>query len=83
MASKNSIWHKKHKLKDQEELSKTVILPEEKFNLDIEVNIYNNKIAFMNYAENMSLIIESKPIADAMRKVYEISWLGAKQIEII
>jgi hypothetical protein len=49
------------------------------FNPKIEVNIYNNKIAFMNYAENMSVIIESKPIADAMRQAYELSWLGAKK----
>jgi sugar-specific transcriptional regulator TrmB len=82
MATANSQWHKKHKLKDKEELAKTIVLPSDKFNLGIEVNIYNNKIAFLNYAENMSVIIESKAIADAMKQIYELSWLGAKTIEV-
>ena len=82
MAAVGSLWHKKHKAKDKEELSETLILPKDKFNLDIEVNIYNNKIAFLNYAENMSVIIESKAIADAMKQVYELSCLGAKIIEV-
>ena len=82
MATIGSQWHKKHKLKDQEELAETLVLPKEKFDLGIEVNIYNNKIAFLNYAEEMSVIIESKAIADAMKQVYELSWLGAKTIEV-
>jgi len=60
------------------ELSETLILPKEIFDPQIEVNIYNNKVAFLNYAENMSVIIESKPIADAMKQAYELSWEGAK-----
>ena len=36
----------------------------------------------MNYAENMSVIIESKPIADAMRQAYELSWKGAESIAL-
>lgn len=82
MATIGSQWHKKHKFKDQEELAETLVLPKEKFDLGIEVNIYNNKIAFLNYAENMSVIIESKAIADAMKQVYELSWVGAKSIEV-
>ncbi len=57
-------------------------MPKDKFNLDIEVNIYGNKIAFLNYPENRSVIIESKAIADAMKQVYELSWIGAKTIEV-
>ena len=82
MATIGSQWHKKHKLKDKEELSETIVLPKEKFDLGIEVNIYNNKIAFLNYTEEMSVIIESKAITDAMKQIYELSWLGAKAIEI-
>ncbi len=82
MASIGSLWDKRHKARDKDELSETVILPKDKFDLDIEVNIYNDKIAFLNYEENMSVIIESKAIADAMKKVYELSWIGAKTIEV-
>lgn len=79
IASQDSLWDTKHKYLDKKELSETIIVDKKIFNPKIEVNIYNNKIAFMNYAENMSVIIESKPIADAMRQAYELSWLGAKK----
>ena len=46
------------------------------------MNIYNNKVAFLNYAEDMSIIIESKPIADAMRQAYNLSWQGAKAVAL-
>ncbi len=78
IAPKGSTWDTKHRYLDTKELSQTMIVPKEIFDPHIEVNIYNNKVAFMNYAENMSIIIESKAIADAMRQAYELSWEGAK-----
>jgi len=81
IAEIGSLWDTKHKRSDETELSETVIVPKEIFSPQIEVNIYNNKIAFMNYAENMSVIIESKAIAEAMKQVYELSWRGAKTLQ--
>ncbi|MFZ2193505.1 MAG: helix-turn-helix domain-containing protein [Candidatus Moraniibacteriota bacterium] len=78
IAGQGSLWDTKHKFLDKKELSETIIVSEEIFNPQIEVNIYKNKVAFMNYTENMSIIIESRVIADAMRQVYELSWSGAK-----
>lgn len=78
IASKGSRWDTKHRFLDTKELAETLIVPKEIFDPKVEVNIYNNKIAFMNYAENMSVIIESKAIADAMRQAYALSWKGAK-----
>lgn len=78
IAGKGSLWDIRHKVWDEKELSETVVVPKEMFNPKVEVNIYNNKVAFMNYAENMSVIIESKAIADVMREAYELSWDGAK-----
>ena len=57
-------------------------MPRDQFWPQIEVNIYGNKIAFLSYTENMSVIIESKAIADAMRQAYELSWIGAKKMEV-
>lgn len=82
LAGKGSVWDTKHKYLDRKELAETLIVPKENFWPEIEVNIYGNKIAFMNYAENMSVIIESKAIADAMRQAYELSWKGAKGLEV-
>jgi hypothetical protein len=81
IASKGSKWDDKHKYLDQKELSETAVVPKENFDPKIEINIYNNKVAFLNYAEDMSVIIESQPIADAMRQAYELSWERAKQLE--
>lgn len=82
IAGKGSKWDTKHQYLDAKELSQTLIVPKELFDPQIEVNIYNNKVAFMNYVENMSVIIESKPIADAMRQAYELSWKGAESIAL-
>ncbi len=81
LAGEGSIWAKKNKLKDEQELAETLIVPKNIFWPGIEVNIYNNKVAFLNYEENMSVIIESKAIADAMKQVYRLSWLGARTVE--
>lgn len=82
MAGEGSVWHLKHKNYDQIEKSETLVIPKELFWPEIEVNIYGNKVAFLNYVDDMSLIIENKTIATAMRQVYELSWRGGKQIEI-
>lgn len=82
MAPSNSIWHRKHKSLDKMELAETVIVPFPLFSPEIEVNIYNNKVAFINYVEKISVIIESPAIAKAMKQAYEISWIGAKSIEV-
>ena len=58
------------------------IVPKNIFCPEVEVNIYGNKVAFLTYAENMSLIVESKAIADCMRQAYELSWVGAKAKEV-
>lgn len=78
IAGQGSLWDTKHKYLDEKELAQTLIVPKEIFWPQIEVNIYNNKVAFLNYADNMSVIIESKAIAEAMRQAYELSWEGAK-----
>jgi predicted transcriptional regulator len=82
IAGKGSKWDTKHRYLDAKELAQTTIVPKENFDPKIEINIYNNKVALLNYAENMSVIIESKAIADAMRQAYALSWLGAKSVEI-
>lgn len=82
IAGNGSRWQTKHQKYDSAELSETIIVPREKFWPEIEVNIYNNKIAFLNYAEEMSVIIESPAIAEAMRQAYHLSWEGAKGIKI-
>ena len=78
IAGKGSRWDTKHRYLDEKELSQTMVVAKEKFDPKIEINIYKNKVAFLNYEENMSVIIDSKAIAEAMRQAYELSWKGAQ-----
>ncbi|HBU06575.1 MAG TPA: hypothetical protein DEB09_00655 [Candidatus Magasanikbacteria bacterium] len=82
IAGEGSVWHTRNKPRDIQELSETVVVPKKIFWPGIEVNIYANKVVFMNFAENNSVIIESKAIADSMRQAYQLSWIGAKTIQI-
>jgi len=75
-----SEWDMAHKGRDKEELSETMVVPKEKFWPHVEVNIYKDKVAFLNYAEQMSIIIESASIAEVMRQAYELSWERVKMV---
>lgn len=68
------VFWKNHKNKDLGELSITKLLPKNDFDIPVEINIYNNKVAFMSYADKIGLIIESEGIAQSMRKIYELLW---------
>ena len=80
IAPAGSIWVRKNQLRDKEELSETIAVPHEQLSIGIEVNVYNNKLAFMNFREKIGIIIESKAIADAMRQAYGLSWIGAQRL---
>jgi len=64
--------YQEHAAKDTEELSETKLI--KNFDIPIEINIYNNKVAFMSYADKIGLIIESEGIAQSMKKIYELLW---------
>ena len=82
IAPAGSIWIRQNKKHDAQELSETIAVPSDMMSIGIEVNVYNNKLAFMNFREKIGIIIESKAIADAMRQAYELSWIGAKSVEV-
>ena len=65
--------------KDREELRETMVVPKDKFYFTTETNIYNDKVLNVSWKEKFAVLIESKEIADAQKKVFELAWLGAKQ----
>jgi len=67
--------------KDKEELRESYVVPKDKFYFTTETNIYNNKVLIMSWKEKFAVMIESKEIADAQKKVFELAWLGAKQFK--
>lgn len=66
---------------DEEEKRTSVFVPEGKYEFHPEINIYDNKIMIASWREKLGIIIESAEIADAMKKIYELAWIGAKQEE--
>ncbi len=65
--------------KDKEEMRESILVPAEKYNFSPEINIYDNKVMIASWRERLGIIIESAEIADAMKKIYELAWIGAKE----
>lgn len=65
---------------DKEEARDSVLVPHREYDFSPEINIYDNKIVFMSLREKFGLIIESEELAQAMKKVFELSWEEAKRL---
>lgn len=85
--SKEGIWAKvmvsqeekaqKYIEKNEAEKRETKIVPKGKFPIAVEMNIYGNKVAFMNFKKNegnIGIIINNKLIADTMRALFLLAW---------
>ncbi len=66
--------------KDKAELRQTRLVPKKDFDLEIEVNIYDNKVMMVSWSENLGIIIESEKIAKAQKQIFELAWKGAQTI---
>jgi len=68
-------------MNDKKQLRESLLVPKDKFYFSVETNIYSNKIMVASWKEKFALIIESEEIANAQRKVFELAWLGAGQLQ--
>lgn len=59
---------------DKEELRETRILSPSVLHSEIEIVMYGNKIAFVDYKEEWGLIIEGTEIASVLKMIFEIVW---------
>lgn len=66
---------------DKKEKRTTVFIDPGKYYFSPEINIYDNKVMIASWREKLGIIIESAEIADAMKKIYELAWKGAKSIK--
>lgn len=61
-------------------LPKMKYIPSEKFPYNCEITVYGkDKVSIVNFQKNVliGVIIEEKTIADMMRMIFELAWLGA------
>ncbi|MDD5032924.1 MAG: helix-turn-helix domain-containing protein [Candidatus Pacebacteria bacterium] len=64
----------------KEEARDLALVPVDKYNFSPEIDIYDNKIMIASWREKLGIIIESGEIADAMKKIFELAWLQAKNM---
>ncbi len=69
--------HQKH---DKQELRITRLVDKKRFPFTNEINIFRNKIIIMSYADLLGVIIESDNIAKTQKAIFELAWIGAKNI---
>ncbi len=55
------------------ELRNAHLIPKE-FNYPIQVNIYKHTAVFYSFEESFALIIKSRPIADCLKKIFELAF---------
>ncbi len=67
--------------RDKEELRESRLVPKDKFYFSVETNIYNNKVISISWKEKFAVIVESEEIASAQRKIFELAWIGTKQLQ--
>ncbi len=66
---------------DNKEMRESALVPRKMFDFIPEINIYDNKVMIASWREKLGIIIESSEIADAMKKIYELSWSEAKRLD--
>lgn len=72
---------REHQRNDKSELRKTLLVDKAKFPFKNEVNIFGNKMMIASYRDLIGVIIESEEIVRTQRSIFELAWLGAKQMQ--
>jgi HTH-type transcriptional regulator, sugar sensing transcriptional regulator len=66
------------------EKRETRVVPKDKFPIGIELDIYGDKAAFINFNKKDQLIgilIQNKLIADTMKAIFDLAWESAKKYD--
>jgi sugar-specific transcriptional regulator TrmB len=69
-----------HKNKDVEEMRELSLVPKDKYYFTPDIEIYDNKVMIASWKDKLGIIIESAEISDAMKKIFELAWIGAREI---
>lgn len=76
-------WSKEYVKKDAAEARETLLVPDTQFPFAHEVDIYGDKVAFINYKKGDALIgvvINHPQIARTMRAWFDLAWKGAQSL---
>ncbi|MEK7623198.1 MAG: helix-turn-helix domain-containing protein [Patescibacteria group bacterium] len=70
---------------DKESLRETVVVPNSKFPIDVEIDLYGeNQIAFISFgkAELIGVTMESPAIYTSMKTFFQLAWAEAKRFSL-
>lgn len=79
-------WSKDYQKKDIEEFRTSRLVSNEAFPFQHEVNIYGDKVAFINYKkgeELLGVVIKHPQIAQTMKALFDLAWIGGQKIKDI
>lgn len=66
---------------DKRDLRITRLIDKKNFPLPVDqINIFGNKIFIASYKDMTAIVIESESVAIAMRSIFELAWIGTKNI---
>jgi HTH-type transcriptional regulator, sugar sensing transcriptional regulator len=66
---------------NENEFRDSVLVPTQTYGIHPAINVYDNKLMIASFREKLGIIIESGEIADAMKKIFELAWIGAHSLE--
>ncbi len=68
--------------KDESELRVSRLVPRDKYEFNnIELNIYDDKVAYFSVEEKLAVIVKSKDISESMRNMFQMCWDYAELLE--
>jgi len=72
----------KVKTEDEKYYREMHLLPEELFHFTNEINVYDDKVAIISFADELiGMIIESTEIANSQRAIFNMCWQYAETVE--
>jgi sugar-specific transcriptional regulator TrmB len=70
---------RERKANDKIEYRDTSLIPQDKFPVPTDIEIYNDKVMIASWKEKLGVIIESKEIATTLRSVFKLALTEAKK----
>ncbi len=71
---------RKRKENDIAEYRDTSLVPQDKFPVPTDIEIYNDKVMIASWKEKLGIIIESREIATTLRSVFKLALTEAKKL---
>jgi sugar-specific transcriptional regulator TrmB len=66
---------------DKNEARETYLVPQDKFPVPTDIEIYGDKVMFASWREKLGIIIESKEIAATLRSAFKLAIEEAKRLD--